>query len=142
MFKRAMKPGLESVFTHKERSGEDSLSTELPMIYPESLKENPETIISASVLIEGTLTFERSICINGSFTGELIGGARLHIGPTGYIKADINLESALIEGRLEGNVHISGHLEIAATATVKGDIIAKTITVKSGAILNGLVLIS
>ncbi len=142
MFKRAMKPGLESVFTHKERSNEEGPFAEIPPISPGFVKESPETTISPSVSIEGRLIFERFLRINGSFIGELVGEGRLHIGPTGYIKADIHLESALIEGHLEGNIQIAGHLELASTAIIKGDITAKTMTVHPGATLSGQTLIN
>lgn len=148
MFKRAMKASLESAFTHKERSEETPVITEQSPLDPLSIinktfpKEAPETTISASVSIEGTLNFERFIRIDGSFIGDLLGQGRLHIGPTGRITADLNLESAVIEGFLEGNIHVAGHLEIKGTATVKGDITAKTLTVEPGATISGNALIN
>lgn len=147
MFKRAMKPAFEKDFTHPSRTeGEPlTMSETAPLaslVAGHTLTlEGPETTINASVSIKGTLSFERFLRLDGSFEGELLARGRLHVGPRGCLKADINLEGAVIEGLVEGNIHIEDHLEIRATAIIKGDISARTLTVEPGATLIGSVLI-
>lgn len=140
MFKKAAKPSLESIFTHQERSSE----APSPLLSPEEPLQNiqksvsPETVVGATVAIQGTISFERFLRLDGHFTGQMHGpGGRLHIGPSGHVKADLCLESALIEGCLEGDIIVTGHLDVRATARIRGDISAKTLSVEAGATLQG-----
>jgi cytoskeletal protein CcmA (bactofilin family) len=151
MFKRAMKPSIEKEFTHPQRAEgeqlflgaqEDDRQTLASLVAGHTLtREGPETTINATVSIRGTLSFERFLKLDGCFEGQLLAHGRLHVGPSGSLKADLNLESAIIEGLVEGNIHVEDHLDIRATAVIKGDITAKTLTVEPGATLVGSILI-
>src|SRR6267154_2306782 len=68
----------------------------------ESREEEPETIIAAGVSIKGTMSFQKLIRIDGTFEGELISSGKLIVGPTGSVKANINLEEAFISGKFTG----------------------------------------
>jgi cytoskeletal protein CcmA (bactofilin family) len=98
----------------------------------DSVEEEPETVIGSQVEITGTLTFQKLLRIDGSFEGELISSGKLIIGPTGFVKADIDLEEAFISGKVEGNVTVKKRLVLRGRAEVRGDISAPLISVDEG----------
>ena len=103
--------------------------------------ERPETIIGSSVTIEGVISFENLLQIDGSFTGQLLSNGKLIVGESGYVKADITLSEAIISGRVEGNIEVTGRLVLQGSAHVTGNIKAASITVDEGAVINGMVQI-
>lgn len=64
-------------------------------------------------------------------------GSRLVIGPGGYVRGDIRVHDVWIEGQVVGRVEATGHVDIAATATVEADIEYGTLQIGAGAEVNG-----
>lgn len=106
------------------------------------VSEEPETTLGEGVTFKGELTFERLLRIDGTFEGILVSQGKIIIGPKGYVKADIQLQEAIIEGVVEGNITVTGKVELRGEATVKGDIQAATLCVDEGVRLLGYVAIS
>ncbi len=61
----------------------------------------------------------------------------VRIGVGTVVLGDVTGSSAYIAGAVRGNIDIEGPLVIESTAILKGDIKAKTITIKSGAVVDG-----
>jgi cytoskeletal protein CcmA (bactofilin family) len=104
--------------------------------------EMPETTLGAGVTFRGQLSFERFLRIDGTFEGDLLSQGKVVIGPTGFVKADLNLREAIIEGKIEGNITVQEKLELRGTASVKGDIRAKSLCVDEGVTISGIVMVS
>ncbi|SYX08851.1 Polymer-forming cytoskeletal [Chlamydia poikilotherma] len=103
--------------------------------------EEPETTLGEGVTFKGELAFDRLLRIDGTFEGILVSKGKIVIGPKGCVKADIQLQEAIIEGVVEGNITVSGKLELRGEAMVKGDIQAGTLCVDEGVRLLGYVAI-
>jgi len=69
--------------------------------------------------------------------GGLISEGTVRIGVGTVVLGDVTGSSAYIAGAVRGNIDIEGPLVIESTAILKGDIKAKTITIKSGAVIYG-----
>ncbi|MDE6616842.1 MAG: polymer-forming cytoskeletal protein, partial [Lachnospiraceae bacterium] len=69
--------------------------------------------------------------------GGLISEGTVRIGVGTVVLGDVTGSSAYIAGAVRGNIDIEGPLVIESTAILKGDIKAKTITIKSGAVIDG-----
>lgn len=69
--------------------------------------------------------------------GGLISEGTVRIGVGTVVLGDVTGSSAYIAGAVRGNIDIEGPLVIESTAVLKGDIKAKTITIKSGAVVDG-----
>lgn len=69
--------------------------------------------------------------------GGLISEGTVRIGVGTVVLGDVTGTSAYIAGAVRGNIDIEGPLVIESTAVLKGDIKAQTITIKSGAIVDG-----
>lgn len=104
--------------------------------------EKPETTLGEGVIFKGELAFERLLRIDGIFEGILVSNGKIIIGPTGSVKADIQLQEAIIEGNVEGNITVSGKVELRGGAVVKGDIHAGTLCVDEGVKLLGFVAVA
>lgn len=69
--------------------------------------------------------------------GGLISEGTVRIGVGTVVLGDVTGTSAYIAGAVRGNIDIEGPLVIESTAVLKGDIKAQTITIKSGAVVDG-----
>lgn len=69
--------------------------------------------------------------------GGLTSEGTVKIGVGTMIIGDVSGTSAYIAGAVKGNIDIDGPVIIESTAIVKGDIRAKSITINSGAVVDG-----
>ncbi|MCH9609331.1 MAG: hypothetical protein S4CHLAM45_08030 [Chlamydiales bacterium] len=123
-------------------SHEEKAST-LPHHFQGMVKEDdPETTLGEGVTFRGELSFDKLLRIDGTFEGELLSQGKVVIGPTGKVKADLNLREAIIEGSVEGNVTVQEKLELRGEASIKGDIKAKLLSVDEGVEIIGVMQIS
>ncbi len=99
--------------------------------------EEPETIIGEGIKIKGEISFERFIRIDGEFEGELISEGKVTVGPKGVVRADLNLNEAIIEGTVEGNITVKERLELRGDARVHGDISARLLAIDEGVTIVG-----
>lgn len=101
-------------------------------------EEEPETIIASGVSIKGTMSFQKLIRIDGDFEGELISSGKLIVGPTGSVKANINLEEAFISGKVIGDIIVKKRLVLRGRAEVRGDITSPLLSVDEGVSIVGI----
>lgn len=96
-----------------------------------------ETIIGPSVHVEGNFVGQGDVIVEGSVTGTLKTTRNLRVGENAVIQADIQAQTALISGQVEGQLTIKDKIELTSTARIKGDIRAGEISIDSGAIIHG-----
>lgn len=97
----------------------------------------PEMTIGTNVTVMGKIAFQREICINGVFEGELEGNGKIVVGPEGFVKANMELYEAEISGKIEGNIKVKYRLILRGNAEVKGNITAPRISVDEGVSIMG-----
>lgn len=107
-----------------------------------SFREEPETTLGEGVSFKGELVFEKLLRIDGTFEGKLVSAGKIIVGPTGKVKADIDLGEAIIEGVVEGNITTRGKVEARGEAVIIGDISASSLCVDEGVSITGYVCIS
>ncbi|HZH49785.1 MAG TPA: polymer-forming cytoskeletal protein, partial [Nitrospira sp.] len=79
--------------------------------------------IGKSVVIKGELSGSEDLYLDGQVEGSIeMAGNRLTIGPNGKVKANVTARSAVVQGRLEGNVRASDRVDLKQSAIVLGDI--------------------
>ncbi len=86
---------------------------------------------------EGKLTFEGTVRIDGKFKGEIISEAKLVVGESGKIDANISIDSISISGQVTGDIKAKSRVEIHAPAVVRGNIEAAALIIEEGAIFEG-----
>ncbi len=90
-------------------------------------------------MIEGNVSSDSDIRIDGSLKGTLICKAKVILGPTGAIEGEIKCVNAVIEGKFQGTIHVDELLQIRETADVIGDVFTNKLNVQPGANFNGAV---
>lgn len=97
---------------------------------------NASNIINSGTTIEGTITSQGDIRIDGSLIGNLESKGKVIIGPEGKLEGILNCVNAVIEGTFTGDLQCSDLLNIKETAIVNGDINTDKLMVQPGAIYN------
>ena len=97
----------------------------------------PETIISASVKVEGDFSSQGNVLIEGVVEGSLRTERDLRVGEKARINADVSASNAVVAGEVRGNIACSERLELEPTAKIFGDVRTKILVVSSGASVNG-----
>lgn len=117
-------------------SGKDKSTT--PAAHTAASSKQIDTLIAEQCTLEGDLTTQNSIKVDGRIQGTLRAEGRAIIGETGVVKGDVHAVDLLVLGRLEGNVHAQ-RLHLHASAQIHGNIEAETLQVDPGARYQGSV---
>jgi cytoskeletal protein CcmA (bactofilin family) len=96
-----------------------------------------ESIVGASVKIDGDLKSQGNLRIDGTVTGKVKTSQNLFVGESALISADIEAENAVIGGTVQGNIKVSGALQLTRTARLTGDMNCGTLQVEQGAMFIG-----
>ncbi len=99
------------------------------------------TLISRDTEIIGDVSFSGNLDVEGQVTGNIRAlpgkDALVRVIDKGCVQGEIRAPSIMINGSVEGSVHASKHLELAAKARVKGDVYYTLVEMAVGAEVNG-----
>ncbi len=102
------------------------------------MAEGKFTSLTSDTDIKGTIKFSGAIRIDGKFDGKVISdNGELTVGKTGSVKANVEVKSAIIEGRVDGNIKASDKVELKQTAHLIGDLQAKILGIEKGVVFVG-----
>ena len=94
--------------------------------------------IGKALVIKGEITGSESICVDGRVEGSInLPGHRVTIGPEGQVFATITALEVVVQGKITGNVTVSGRLEVRSEGSLIGDVVAERINVADGAFFKG-----
>ncbi len=94
--------------------------------------------LTSDTNVKGTIKFGEAMKIDGKFDGELISdNGELTVGKTGKVKATVKVKSAIVEGRVDGNIKASDKVELKQKAHLIGDLQAKTLVIEEGVVFVG-----
>lgn len=100
-----------------------------------SMKSKAPSILSADLVIHGSIASEGEIQLDGTVEGDVRAGS-LTIGEEANVKGEIVAETVTIRGRVQGSVR-ARQVQLASTARVEGDVIHATLAIESGAFFDG-----
>lgn len=95
------------------------------------------TIISPGVVIEGKLSSNGNVRVDGTIKGNVEVQGNLTVGEKGFISGDLNAEIITIGGKVEGIVRSKEKLVLETKSNLKGDIFTKVLVVEAGAFFEG-----
>jgi cytoskeletal protein CcmA (bactofilin family) len=99
--------------------------------------------LGKSLVIKGEVSGSEDLYLDGQVEGAIdLKGHRLTIGPNGRVKANLSARSAVIHGKLEGNINATDRVDLKQSAIVTGDIVTQRISIDEGAFFKGGVDIS
>ena len=87
--------------------------------------------------IIGKLQFDGPATIEGDVEGEIIAHASVTIGQQATLKGKISAVSVVIQGKVMAEIQAEKKLEIHSPGSVIGDVIAQTLVIGDGAVLDG-----
>ncbi|NWG29128.1 MAG: polymer-forming cytoskeletal protein [Ignavibacteriaceae bacterium] len=95
------------------------------------------TIISNGVKVEGKVSSNGSIRLDGIIQGDILCQGNITIGESGEVYGKVNGQSITIGGKVEGIVNAKEKLILEAKADLKGDVFTKILVVEAGARFDG-----
>ena len=118
------------MFKSKSKSGTKSATT------------NIDTMIGESTEVTGNLVFSGGLLIEGKVLGNISSvkddaSAVLILNIDGFIEGDISVPNVVINGSVNGDIHVTGRAELAEGARIHGNVYYSVIEIASGAKING-----
>ena len=100
------------------------------------------TVIGENCVIEGDVTFEKTIEVHGKIIGTLkiaenCTSASLIIKKTGIVEGDVYGSDVVIQGEVVGNVSGKKEIKIENSAFISGNVYYDILDVQGGATING-----
>jgi len=100
-----------------------------------------DTVIGAQTRLEGDIHFSGGLHVDGTIKGNLVAEpgteAVLTVSEQGRIEGDVRVPNLVLNGAVQGDVHISGRVELASHARVTGNVYYNLIEMAMGAEVNG-----
>ena len=93
---------------------------------------NSKNVLSADVEIKGNLKFAGELTFEGKLEGEIQTEGLLNLGDTAVVNGNINAQTVVVRGKVNGNVNAKEKIEIKAKAELFGDIRASKLVVEEG----------
>lgn len=100
-------------------------------------EESVNTAVGPGTHFEGALNTEESLRIDGSFEGTINCNGTLIIGNNAEIEAEIVAETAIIGGKVNGNITAHQKIEIRNEGEIFGDLTAPVLRIERGVVLEG-----
>ena len=102
---------------------------------------NGTTLISRDTVRVGDIHFSGSLDVEGKVQGNIVAKAGtdavVRVIDKGCVEGEIRVPEVVINGRVEGNVYSSKHLELAAKACVNGNVFYTLVEMAVGSEVNG-----
>ncbi len=95
------------------------------------------TIIGKDTVINGTLDVKGALRVDGTVKGKIICSDCVTVGATGIVEAEIEANTAIIAGRMMGNINTSEKIELQAKCEMEGDLKTKSLIIEQGAVFCG-----
>jgi len=99
------------------------------------------TLVSRATEIVGDVHFTGELIVEGKIKGNIVAeddsGAVVRVVDQGSVEGEIRVPSVIINGLVQGDVHSSKHIELAAKAVVVGNVYYNLIEMVMGSEVNG-----
>jgi cytoskeletal protein CcmA (bactofilin family) len=107
----------------------------------DSIGDSP-TFIAEGVRLTGDLETPGPLVVCGAVRGDGRVGGTLRMSVTAQWDGEIHAAAAVVAGRVTGRLGGENKREIGSTAVVRADIVARSIAVAKGAIIDGAVTVT
>jgi cytoskeletal protein CcmA (bactofilin family) len=107
----------------------------------DQIGESP-TFVAPGSRLTGDLETDGPLVICGAVRGDgRIGGA-LSMAAGSEWHGEIHARAAVIAGRITGRLVVEEKLEVGASAVIRADVVARTVAIARGAIIEGAVTVT
>jgi cytoskeletal protein CcmA (bactofilin family) len=87
-------------------------------------------------VVEGSITSESDIRVDGIIKGNLTCQSKVIIGISGFIEGEVRCQNAMVEGRFYGKMRVAELLTVKESAEVIGDVATGKLIIANGAVFN------
>jgi len=95
------------------------------------------TFVAEGSLLTGDVETPGPLVMCGIVRGDGRVGGTLRMAVTAEWHGEIHAHAAVIAGRVSGRLVVENKLEVGATAVIRADIVARSIAVAKGAVIDG-----
>ena len=96
-----------------------------------------DTVIGPETNVRGDLRVTGGVRLDGQVEGRMDVTETLFTGPKSLLKGDVNCRSAVIAGRIEGDIYAAEGVELQTGAQVFGNIICKGLVIQPDCLFQG-----
>lgn len=107
----------------------------------DSLGESP-TFIAEGVRVTGDLETPGPLVVCGTVRGDGRVQGTLRMSVTAQWEGEIHAQAAVVAGRITGRLVVEDKLEIGSSAVIRADVVARSIAVAKGAVIDGTVTVT
>jgi cytoskeletal protein CcmA (bactofilin family) len=94
--------------------------------------------VGKALRIEGHIVSDDNLTIDGNVEGTIVvGDHTLTVGPGATVKADLTARTITVSGAVIGKVRAHELLDLRATGSVVGEIVAARLRMAEGAVVDG-----
>jgi cytoskeletal protein CcmA (bactofilin family) len=93
--------------------------------------------LGEGTVIQGKLSFDTPVRIDGKLSGEILSSRALIVGPSGRVDATIEAATLIILGHVSGKVSATERVELWAGAKVEGAIRTPVLVIQEGSFFVG-----
>lgn len=104
---------------------------------PPSAPDEICAFLGKETLFEGKMTFHGIFRLDGKFEGEIFESGTLIVGESAVVRGKVGVNTIIINGTVEGEVHAEERVEIHPTGILLGTLVTPVLSVNEGAILDG-----
>jgi len=91
-----------------------------------------KNVLASDVEIKGNLKFSGELTFDGEIDGEIQTDGVLNLGDSAVINGNINAQTVIVRGKVNGNISAKEKIEIKTKAELFGDIRAAKLSVEEG----------
>ena len=102
----------------------------------DNLAKRPTIIVDATIF-QGDFKSSAPVIVFGMIEGDCEIDNLLTIERPGAWVGNIKAEGVIVNGKVRGNITTDGKLEIGSSGHIRGDVVAGTLAIASGAVIEG-----
>jgi cytoskeletal protein CcmA (bactofilin family) len=103
----------------------------------EPAETQAQTILGKGSRVEGKLTFDGSVRLDGEIEGEIDAQESVLIGESAVVSAQIRANTVIIKGEVSGDVTARKRVELRAPAKLIGNISTPSLVIQEGVVFEG-----
>ena len=93
---------------------------------------NSKNVLNSDVELKGALKFTGELTFDGKLDGEINSDGTLNLGDNAVVKGNINVNSVVVRGKINGNITARERIDIKAKTELFGDICAARLAIEEG----------
>jgi cytoskeletal protein CcmA (bactofilin family) len=100
------------------------------------------TFVAEGSRVTGDVETAGPLVVCGTIRGDGRVGGALHMAVTAQWEGEIHARAAVIAGKISGRLVVEEKLELGATAVIRADLVARSIAIAKGAVIDGTVTVT